>query len=70
MTALCETKIIDKATGTETIIGEALNNPSWAANKYTATIKETGEGIGLMGGRKLIKSQMELINSKPHLFLR
>lgn len=70
MTALCETKVIDKATGTETIIGEALNNPSWAANKYTATIKETGEGIGLMGGRKLIKSQMELINSKPHLFLR
>jgi len=48
----------------------ALNNPAWANNRYTATIKETGEGIGMMGGRKLIKSQMELINSKPHLFLR
>lgn len=47
-----------------------LENPCWATNKYTATIKETGEGIGMMGDRKLIKSQMELINSKPHLFLR
>ena len=48
----------------------ALNNPGCAINRYTATIKETGEGIGMMGCRKLIKSQMELINSKPHLFLR
>lgn len=48
----------------------ALNNPSWARNRYTAKIKETGEGIGMMGDRKLIKSQMELINSKPQLFLR
>ena len=48
----------------------ALNNPGWATNRYTAKIKETGEGIGMMGGRKLIKSQMELINSKPHLFLK
>lgn len=49
---------------------DILNNPSWTKNKYTATIKETGEDIGMMGGRKLIKSQMELINSKPHLFLK
>ena len=48
----------------------ALNNPGWATNKYTATIKETGEGIGMMGGRKLIRSQMALINSKPELFLK
>ena len=48
----------------------ALNNPGWATNKYTATIKETGEGIGMMGGRKLIRSQMTLINSKPELFLK
>lgn len=47
----------------------ALKNPHWATNRYTATIKETGENIGMMGGRKLIKEQMELINSKPHLFL-
>ena len=47
----------------------ALNNPGWAKNRYTATIKETGERIGMMGDRKLIKLQMELINSKPHLFL-
>lgn len=47
----------------------ALNNPGWAANKYTATIKETGENIGMMGGRDLIRQQMQLINSKPHLFL-
>lgn len=49
---------------------ELLNNPSWTKIKYTATIKETGENIGMMGGRKLIKSQMELINSKPNLFLK
>jgi hypothetical protein len=48
---------------------KALLNPGWARNRYTATIKETGEGIGMMGDRKLIKSQMALINSKPHLFL-
>jgi hypothetical protein len=48
----------------------ALNNPGWSTNKYTATIKQNGKGIGMMGGIKLIKSQMELINSKPHLFLR
>jgi trans-2-enoyl-CoA reductase len=48
----------------------AVNNPSWSKNKYTATIKETGEGIGMMGGRDLIKKQMELINSRPDLFLR
>ena len=47
-----------------------VNNPSWTRNKYTATIKETGEGIGMMGGRDLIKKQMELINSRPDLFLR
>jgi len=48
----------------------ALNNPGWSSIKYTATIKETGEGIGGMGDRKLIKRQMELINSKPDLFLQ
>ena len=48
----------------------ALNCPSWSSNKYTAKIKETGEGIGCFGGRKLIKSQMQLINSRPDLFLR
>ncbi len=42
---------------------------SWSTTKYTASIKETGKGIGLMGGRKLIKKQMELINSMPELFL-
>ena len=41
----------------------------WATTKYSATIKENGEGIGGYGSRKLIKAQMELINSKPHLFL-
>lgn len=49
---------------------DLLNNPAWTKIKYTATIKETGEGIGMMGSRKLIRSQMELINSKPHLFLK
>ena len=47
----------------------ALLNPGWSVVKYTAKIKETGEGIGMMGGRKLIKDQMTLINSKSHLFL-
>ena len=45
-------------------------NSTWATNKYTAKIKETGEGIGVTGGRKLIKAQMELINSRPELFLK
>lgn len=44
-------------------------NSGWSKTKYTAFIKETGQGIGSMGSRKLIKSQMELINSKPDLFL-
>jgi len=48
----------------------ALNNPGWATNKYTATIKETGESIGMMAGRTLIKKQMELVNSRPDLFLK
>jgi hypothetical protein len=47
-----------------------LNNPSWSRITYTAKIKETGEGIGGMGDRTLIKRQMNLINSKPHLFLK
>lgn len=47
----------------------SLNNPTWSANKYTATIKETGMPIGGYGGRKQIKDQMNIINSKPHLFL-
>jgi len=47
----------------------ALNNPGWSANKYTAKIKSTGENIGGRGDIKLIRRQMELINSKPHLFL-
>jgi hypothetical protein len=47
----------------------ALNNPGWSKNIYTAKIKETGERIGGVGGRDLIKAQMQLINSKPHLFL-
>jgi hypothetical protein len=42
---------------------------AWSTTKYTASIKETGKGIGGMGGRKLIKQQMELINSMPELFL-
>jgi len=48
----------------------ALNNPGWSKTKYTAKIKETGERIGLVCGRHLIKTQMELINSKPHLFIK
>lgn len=47
-----------------------LINPGWSKNRYTAKIKETGEGIGMIGDRKLIRSQMEIINSKPHLFLK
>jgi hypothetical protein len=48
----------------------ALNNPGWSTIKYRANIKETGEGIGLMGGKSLIKRQMELMNSRPDLFLK
>ena len=53
---------------THYIIG--LKNSGWATTKYTATIKETGEGIGAIGGKTLIKRQMELINSRPDLFLK
>jgi hypothetical protein len=48
----------------------ALMNPGWSTVKYTAKIKETGEGIGRIGGVKLIKNQMALIDSIPDLFLR
>ena len=47
-----------------------LNTPGWSMTKYTGIIKETGEGIGLMGSRKLIRSQIHLINSNSHLFLK
>ena len=47
----------------------AVQNADWTTTKYTATIKETGEGIGAMGGREIIKRQMELLNSRPDLFL-
>lgn len=47
-----------------------LYSSGWSTIKYTATIKETGEGIGMMGGRDLIARQMELVNSRPDLFLR
>ena len=47
-----------------------VNNPGWTTTRYTAKIKETGEKIGLMGGRRLIKEQMQLINSRPDLFLK
>ena len=46
-----------------------LRTPYWTKTQYSATIKETGEGIGIGGRRKTIKSQMELINSRPDLFL-
>lgn len=45
-------------------------NSGWSRTKYTATIKETGEGIGVIGGKEMIKRQMELINSRPDLFLK
>lgn len=47
-----------------------LNNPSWDSTKYTATIKQTGEGIGMIGGRCLIAKQMKIVNSRPDLFLK
>lgn len=47
----------------------AVKDPAWTKTTYTATIKETGEGIGGLGGRKLIRGQMKLINSRPDLFL-
>jgi len=47
----------------------ALNNPGWSTIKYRASIKETGKGIGGFGGKNLITRQMELINSRPDLFL-
>ncbi len=47
-----------------------LNSPYWVKNRFSATIKETGENIGFIGCRKNLKAQMELVNSKPHLFLR
>lgn len=48
----------------------ALWNPGWSKNRYSAIIKETGEKIGMLGDRALIRRQMEIINSKPHLFLK
>ena len=48
----------------------ALNNPHWSKTQYTAVIKETGKSSGGLGSRQLIKSQMEIINSRPDLFLK
>ena len=50
------------------IIG--LRDGYWTRTKYTASIKETGENVGGMGDRNFIKRKMELINSRPDLFLR
>ena len=46
-----------------------VKNPSWSTPKFTAVIKETGEKLTTLCGKKFLISQMELINSKPHLFL-
>lgn len=45
-------------------------NGGWSKNKYTAVIKNNFDGIGTHGSLKAIRSQMELINSNPHLFLK
>lgn len=47
----------------------AVKDPAWTKTTYTAKIKETGEGIGGLGSRKLIRGQMKLIDSRPDLFL-
>jgi hypothetical protein len=47
----------------------SVKNPSWSTPKFTAVIKETGEKLSTFCGKKFLKNQMELINSKPHLFL-
>lgn len=45
-------------------------NKGWTKTKFTAKIKETGEGIGVIGSKTIIKNQMHLINSRPDLFLK
>ena len=45
-------------------------NGGWSKNKYTAVIKNNFQGIGTRGNLKAIRSQMELINSRPDLFLK
>lgn len=49
---------------------ESLWHPSWSKSKYTATIKETGEGIGCIGGKKHIVQQMKIINDNYKLFIK
>lgn len=44
--------------------------PGWVKTYYSATIKETGEGTGMMGSKEDIKNHLELINSRPDLFLK
>lgn len=44
--------------------------PSWVRTYFTARIKETGECTGFMGSKKEIKNHLELINSRPDLFLK
>jgi hypothetical protein len=42
----------------------------WSNNSYTAIIKETNKiGVSSYPSLKSIKKEMELINSKPELFL-
>lgn len=46
-----------------------VNSPGWTRVKFTGRIKETGENIGVLGGKKMVKNQMNIINSRPDLFL-
>jgi hypothetical protein len=47
-----------------------LLNSGWSRTRFTAKIKNTGEGIGIIGGKRFIRQQMEIINSRPDLFLK
>lgn len=42
---------------------------TWSTPKFTAIIKETGEKLTTLCGKNFLRTQMEMVNSKPHLFL-
>lgn len=45
-------------------------NSGWTRTRFSAKIKETSQGIGVLGNLEMVRRQMKNINSKSHLFLK
>ena len=54
----------------QTYFVDHFSGAYWVKTFFTAKIKETGECTGFMGSKNDIKNHLELINSRPDLFLK